>query len=101
MGGNMMRLSLKATAIAAGLLWGGAILLVGLMNLVDPRYGLNFIQMTSSVYPWFHPVRHLTNVIVGTADGLIDGAIAGLIFALLYNAIEKVPIHVSHSQQQA
>jgi len=98
-----MRLSLKATAIAAGLMWGGAILLVGLMNLADPRYGINFIQMTSSVYPWFHPVRNIANVIIGTVDGLIDGAIAGLLFALLYNAIEKVAIHFghSHSHQQA
>jgi predicted DNA repair protein MutK len=98
----MTRLSLKATAIAAGLLWGGAILLVGLMNLADPRYGMNFIQMTSSVYPWFHPVRNIANVIIGTVDGLIDGAIAGLIFALLYNAIEKVPMPAghAHSHQQ-
>ena len=98
-----MRLSLKATAIAAGLIWGGAILLVGLMNLADPSYGMNFIQLTSSVYPWFHPVRNIANVIIGTVDGLIDGAIAGLLFALLYNAIEKVPIHFghSHSHQQA
>ena len=84
-----MRLSLKATAIAAGLLWGGAILLVGLLNLADPRYGLNFIQMTSSVYPWFHPTRSVANVIIGTIDGLIDGAFAGLLFVLLYNAIDK------------
>jgi len=98
-----MRLSLKATAIAAGLIWGGAILLVGLMNLADPSYGMNFIQLTSSVYPWFHPVRNIANVIIGTVDGLIDGAIAGLLFALLYNAIEKVPIHFghSHSHQRA
>lgn len=99
----MMRLSLKATAIATGLLWGGAILLVSLINLADPRYGLNFIEMTSSVYPWFHPVRNVANVIIGTVDGLIDGAVAGLIFALLYNAIEKVPMHIghAHSHQQA
>jgi len=98
-----MQLSLKATAIATGLMWGGAILLVCLMNLADPRYGINFIQMTSSVYPWFHPIRNAANVIIGTVDGLIDGAIAGLIFALLYNAIERVPLHVghAHSQQQA
>lgn len=35
----MLQLSLKATAIAAGLVWGGAILIVGLINLADPSTG--------------------------------------------------------------
>ena len=97
----MLKLSLKATAIAAGLLWGGAILLVSLINLADPNYGVNFIQMTSSVYPWFHVSRTIGNVIIGTIDGLIDGAIAGLIFALLYNAVTSIPGHTQGSHQQA
>ena len=97
----MLKLSLKATAIAAGLMWGGAILLVGVINLVDPNYGVNFIQMTSSVYPWFHVSRTIGNVIIGTIDGLIDGAIAGLIFALLYNAVTSIPGHPQGSHQQA
>ena len=87
----MLQLSLKATAIAAGLVWGGAILIVGLINLADPSYGMSFIQMTSSVYPWFHASRSVENVIIGTVDGLIDGAIAGLVFALLYNAVTNIP----------
>ena len=41
----MLQLSPKATAIAAGLVWGGAILIVGLINLADPSYGMSFIQM--------------------------------------------------------
>ena len=95
----MLQLSLKATAIAAGLVWGGAILIVGLINLADPSYGMSFIQMTSSVYPWFHASRSIGNVIIGTVDGLIDGAIAGLIFALLYNAVTNIPRQaVSHQQ---
>ena len=97
----MLRLSLWATAIAAGLVWGGAILLVGLINLADPSYGMSFIQMTSSVYPWFHASHSVGNVIIGTVDGLIDGAIAGLIFALLYNAVTSIPRHAEGSHQQA
>jgi hypothetical protein len=95
----MLQLSLKATAIAAGLVWGGAILIVGLINLADPSYGMSFIQMTSSVYPWFHASRSIGNVIIGTVDGLIDGAIAGLIFALLYNAVTNIPRHAESHQQ--
>ncbi|HEY6384232.1 MAG TPA: hypothetical protein VIX91_00960 [Candidatus Acidoferrum sp.] len=93
----MMRLSLKAMAIAAAVLWGGAMLCVGLINLVDPNYGINFIQLTSSVYPWFHPTRTMGNVLLGTVDGLIDGGIAGLIFALLYNAVTSIPRHTEHA----
>ncbi len=96
-----MRLSLKATAIAAGLLWGGAILLVGLINLAHPSYGVSFIQLTGSVYPWFHNSRSIGNVVIGTFDGLIDGGVAGLLFALLYNAITTLPSHIGHSHQQA
>ena len=97
----MMRLSLKAMAVAAGLLWGGASLCVGLINLAVPSYGMNFIQMTSSVYPWLHASRTIGNVVIGTVDGLIDGAIAGLIFALLYNAGVHPPTHAEESHQQA
>ena len=95
----MLQLSPKATAIAAGLVWGGAILIVGLINLADPSYGMSFIQMTSSVYPWFHASRSIGNVIIGTVDGLIDGAIAGLIFALLYNAVTNIPRQAESHQQ--
>jgi hypothetical protein len=96
----MTRLSLKAMAIAAGLLWGGAILCVGVINLAFPSYGMNVIQLTSSVYPWFHTSRTVGNVAVGTIDGLIEGAIAGLIFALLYNALTGVRTHGQQSHHE-
>ena len=82
-----MQLSIKGTAIAGGLLWGAAILLVGLINLVRPEFGMNFLNVMTSVYPWFHSSHTIGSVIIGTVDGLIDGAIAGCIFAWLYNAM--------------
>jgi len=82
-----MKLSLKAIAIAGALVWGGAILLVCLINLSLPGYGLNFLQMTSSVYPWFHASHTISSVVIGTIDGLVDGAVAALIFAVIYNGI--------------
>ena len=80
-----MRLSLKAMVIAGGILWGSAILLVGLINLAHPSYGVNFLQMTNSVYPWFHTTHTVRSVLIGTVDGAADGAVAALIFAWLYN----------------
>jgi hypothetical protein len=88
-----MRFSLKAIALAGAIVWGGAILLVGLINLAWPGYGLNFLQMTSSVYPGFHASHTIGNVLVGTLDGLVDGAVAGLLFAWLYNAFADRPRH--------
>lgn len=80
-----MKLSLKGMAIAIGLVWGGAVLLVGLIHLADPNYGMNFLQMTSSVYPWFHVSRSAGSIAIGTVDGLVDGAVAGVLLAWLYN----------------
>jgi hypothetical protein len=92
-----MKLSLRAVTISGALLWGGAILLVGLINLSRPDYGLNFLQLTSSVYPWFHASHTLGSVVIGTIDGLVDGALAALIFAALYNTFAG---HQTHSQSQ-
>jgi hypothetical protein len=92
-----MKLSLKAITISGALLWGGAILLVGLINLSRPGYGLNFLQLTSSVYPWFHASHTISSVVIGTIDGFVDGAVAALIFAALYNGIAS---HESHPQTQ-
>ena len=80
-----MRLSIKGAAIAAGLLWGGAILVLGLINLAKPSYGLSFLQTISSAYPWFHASRTFGDVVIGTIDGLADGAVAGFLFGWLYN----------------
>jgi hypothetical protein len=80
-----MRLSLKGMTSASALLWGGAILFVGLINLVRPTYGVSFLQAISSVYPWFHVSRSFVDVMIGAVDGLIDGAVAGFLFGWLYN----------------
>jgi hypothetical protein len=82
-----MRLSIKGMAIAGGLLWGGGILLVGLINLARPGYGATFLTMMTSVYPWFHASHTGASVVMGAIDGLIDGAIAGCLFGWLYNTM--------------
>jgi hypothetical protein len=80
-----MRLNLKAMAIAAGVLWGGAILFVSLVNLVRPSYGMTFLQMVSSVYPGFRASRTLADVLTGTGYAIVDGAVGSLLFGLIYN----------------
>jgi hypothetical protein len=82
---DQVKVSLKAIAIAAGVLWGGAILLLGLINLASPSFGLSFLQVISSVYPGFHVSRTIGDVLTGTVYALIDGAVAGFVFGWLYN----------------
>ena len=84
-----MRLSVKALAIASGLLWGGCLLAVGFVNLVTPHYGVEFLRGMGSVYPGFYTSRSLAQVLLGGGYGLVDGAIAGLVFGWLYNAFAE------------
>ena len=88
-----MRLSSKAMALASGLLWGGCLLLVGLINLMYPSYGTDFLRGMSSIYPGFYHTRDFADVLMGTLYGLIDGAVAAWLFGWLYNAF------AGHSQQ--
>ena len=80
-----MKLSVRALTIVSALLWGGGMLLVGIVNLVSPAYGVAFLQMVSSVYPGFDASRTLGDVLVGTIYALVDGAVCGFLFAWLYN----------------
>jgi hypothetical protein len=82
-----MKFQVTAFAIAAGLLWGGAILIVAIANLVWPDYGRGFLELAASIYPGYAPSGGLGSVVSGTLYGLVDGAIGGAIFAWLYNVL--------------
>ncbi len=80
-----MKLSQKGMAKALGLGWGGAMLLVGLAHLMFAPYGQALVQLMASVYPGYHGVPTLLDVVVGTLYGAADGAVGGFILAWLYN----------------
>lgn len=82
-----MKLSLRAVALTAGLMWAACVLLVGLVHLADPRYGGEFIDVMSSLYPGLHFMHRWQNVVAATIYGFIDGAISGLIFAWIYDRL--------------
>jgi len=84
-----MKLSLRALMLTVALLWGGAVLFCGLLNLIWPTYGVAFLQMVASIYPGYHATRSLGSVVVGTLYALLDGAVCGLLFAWLYNRFAK------------
>ena len=92
-----MKLNVKALAAAAGLLWGAAALLVCLVNLVQPEYGIGFLTVLRSIYPGFDASGTVGDVVTGTLYALVDGAVFGLVFGWLYNRFsvgrdEKAPV---------
>lgn len=82
-----MRFNVTALGLAAGLIWGAAVLMVASANLVWPTYGRAFLDLAASVYPGYQPATGVGSVITGTLYGLVDGAIAGALFGWLYNAL--------------
>ena len=92
-----MKLSIRATTLTMALLGAASMLLVGIVNMIMPIYGGNFLQMMSSVYPGFHDSRTWLSILIGTVYGLIDGAVAGWIFARVYDWIVGVTEVVDHT----
>ncbi len=80
-----MKLSVKGLAIAFAIVWGGAIFLVGVANLVSDTYGVAFLEVMASVYPGYSLDGDFGQVLVGTLYGALDGAIGGFVFGFLYN----------------
>ncbi len=80
-----MRLHVTALALAAGILWGGAVFLVSLAHWIWPDYGAAFLNLAASIYPGYEPDSTVGSVLIGTLYGLVDGAIGGAVFAWLYN----------------
>ncbi|MFZ0540355.1 MAG: bacteriophage holin [Candidatus Sulfotelmatobacter sp.] len=80
-----MKLNTKALALTSAILWGLAMLVTSLANLIWGNFGEQFLQTMSSVYPGYHATRSITEVIVGTLYGAVDGFVGGAVFAWLYN----------------
>lgn len=84
-----MRLSGKALAIASAAFWGGAVLIVGLVNLAKPKYGDKLLDAVGSVYPGTGRPNSLKRVLLRTAYASADGAAGGYLFGRLYNCLSK------------
>jgi hypothetical protein len=81
-----MKLSVKGMALAGAIVLGfWAMLGTGLVNLLWPGYGQDFLRLAASVYPGYHATASIGQVLVGTAYGLVDGGVGGALFAWIYN----------------
>jgi hypothetical protein len=81
-----MRVSLKAITLSSAILWGAAMLIVGLIHMASHGYGADFLRIMSSVYPGADTTPTLARVLLGAVYGFVDGGIAGFFFGWLYRA---------------
>lgn len=80
-----MKLNVKAMAFGIGIVWGAAVLLTGIANLLWTGYGAIFLQCMASVYPGYKASGSIGDLIIGVAYAVVDGGIFGLLLAWLYN----------------
>ncbi len=80
-----MKLSIKALALSAAIIWGFALLIVGIINIIVPGYAVDFLGVIGSIYPGYHPGTGISSVIIGSLYGVLDAGIGAAIFAWLYN----------------
>lgn len=82
-----MRIDTRALTITLALLWGGAMLLVALAQMVWPAYGRAFLEAMASVYPGYHGPDGFGAALVAGLYGALDGGLAGLVGGWLYNRL--------------
>jgi len=81
-----MKLSIRGFTVSFAVLWGLAMLLTGLANMLWPGYGAAFLEVMGSVYPGYDAgSAGIGNIIIGGLYGAVDGGIAAAVFAWLYN----------------
>jgi hypothetical protein len=84
-----MRFNVNALTVTAGIFWGGAILIVGLANIIWPGYGRAFLEVVGSIYPGYYAQPRIGQVVIATLYGIVDGAIGGFLFAWIYNSVAR------------
>jgi ABC-type nitrate/sulfonate/bicarbonate transport system permease component len=84
-----MKFNVKALAVSCAILWGAAVLVVALANLIFPAYGQTFLEMAASFYPGYHANHSILQAVIVTLYAVADGLIGGAVFGCLYNWIVK------------
>jgi hypothetical protein len=82
-----MKFDEKGLALACAILWGAAMLFMCVANMVWSGYGQEFLKVMASVYPGYHAVGNISQVVIGTVYGILDGLAGGFVFGWLYNRL--------------
>ncbi len=80
-------LSVKNFALTCGLMWGGGLCVISIIQFISPSYGVAFLDVMESVYPGYQGMEGAVGAMVILLYGLLDGVVAGGIFAWLYNKL--------------
>ncbi len=80
----MNKLNPKAFGLAFGILWGGGVLLMGLLALVC-SWAQPFVDVLSAMYVGY--ATSIVGSLIGAIWGFADAFIGGFVFAWLYNKL--------------
>lgn len=81
-----MKLNEKAFGLACGLTWGGAMFLLGVIDIFT-FWGDAWGALMSTIYIGYTPT--LLGSIIGGAWGFCDAGIGGVVVAWLYNKLAR------------
>ncbi len=82
----MKKLDVRAFGFAFGIVWGGAMLILGLINTFCV-WGSGLESLMATLYIGYKPT--ILGSIIGGIWGFVDAGIGGLITAWLYNKFAK------------
>jgi len=82
-----MPFNVKGFGLACGILWGIAVLIMGILNITT-GYATLFMALLKDVYLFIDPTW--LGSIIGAVIAFFDGLIGGGIFAWLYNKLETM-----------
>ncbi len=85
-----MKLNVIHLGAALAAIWALAALSAGVVNLLSPGYGVEFLKLVDSIYPGYHLGKWgFGGVLVATLYAAIDGFVCGVIIAWVYNLCGK------------
>lgn len=82
----MQELDPKRMGLAAGILWGWAMLVMTLVSMFT-GYATAFLNCMASIYPGY--AISLTGSLIGLVYGFLDGFVDLYLIAWLYNLLGK------------
>ena len=82
----MNKLNAKACGLAFGILWSGAVLLMGILANFS-EWAVPFVKVLSVMYIGYSTA--IVGLLIGAAWGFVDAFIGGFLFAWLYNKFAK------------
>jgi len=82
----MMKFNIRALALSAGVVWGGACLITGLLA-ATMNWGNDFVRVFGSLYFGYNAT--IIGSVFGGIWGFVDGGVCGMIFGWLYNKLSS------------